>query len=206
MFSGPIVTGPFRVAGLTWDGGADLAPGTEIHLRVRENGLWSDWLATPDEQAADSRGRHGTAPFVTGGADAVQVHISGNPADLPSGLDLDVIQGGTGHTAMGGAPLPVPNTAPVANAGPDKTAKVGSTVTLTGTATDANGDPLTFQWTQTGGSPTVTLIGGTTLQTMFTAPTVPSGKTSISLTFKLTVTDFYGATGTDTVVVKVVKK
>ena len=94
MFSGPIVTGTFRVAGLTWDADADLAPGTEIHLRVRENGVWSDWLATPDEQAADSRGRHGTAPFVTGGADAVQVHISGNPADLPTGLDLDVIQGG----------------------------------------------------------------------------------------------------------------
>jgi hypothetical protein len=94
VFSGPIVTGAFRVAGLTWDADAVLARGTEIHLRVRENGVWSDWLATPDEQAADSRSRHGTAPFVTGGADAVQVHVSGNPDDLPSGLDLDVIQGG----------------------------------------------------------------------------------------------------------------
>ena len=96
MFSGPILTSPFRVAGLTWDGGANLAPGTEIHMRVREDGVWSAWLATPDEQAADGRGRHGTAPFVTGGADAVQVHISGDPADLPTGLDLDVIHGGAG--------------------------------------------------------------------------------------------------------------
>ncbi len=103
VFSGPIVTGTFRVAGLTWDADAELAPGTEIHLRVRENGVWSDWLATPDEQAADSRGRHGTAPFVTGGADAVQVHISGNPADLPSGLDLDVIQGGVELNPAGGS-------------------------------------------------------------------------------------------------------
>ena len=104
MFSGPIVTGTFRVAGLTWDAGTEFTPGTEIHLRVREGGVWSDWLATPDEQAADRSGRQGTAPFVTGGADAVQVHISGNAADLPTGLKLDVIQGGaepglTGRTA-----------------------------------------------------------------------------------------------------------
>ena len=435
VLSGPIVTGTFRVAGLTWDRDAELAPGTEIHMRVRENGVWSDWLSTPDERASDSRGRHGTAPFVTGGADAVQVHISGNPADLPTGLDLDVIQGGTGvnlpgstsvsqvaravfvqpaiarqaavvtsaaatvvpqpaivdragwgadeslrngwvattaelraavvhhtagtnsytqaqspqivrdiyyyhaitngwgdlgynflvdkygtvfegrygsiaapdgtmrvgahaqgyntysmaisamgdyssiaaeqlildrmrdviawrfastptldmttqalfpanayhstdrylprifghrdvlatvcpgndiegripalitavNTAMGGAPLPVPNTAPVANAGADRTAKVGSTVTLTGTGTDT--DPLTYRWTQTGGSPTVTLTNSATPATSsFTAPPVPSGKNSISLTFTLTVTDTMGATGTDTVVVKVVKK
>ena len=40
------------------------------------------------------------------------------------------------NTAMGGAPLPVPNTAPVANAGADLTGTVGSTVTLTGSGTD----------------------------------------------------------------------
>ena len=107
---------------------------------------------------------------------------------------------------MGGGPLPVPNTAPVANAGPDKTARVGSTVTLTGTGTDANDDWLTYQWTQTGGSPTVTLANGSAPQTTFTAPTVPSGKSRLSLTFTLTVTDTFGAIGIDTVVVKVVKK
>ena len=436
VLSGPIETGAFRVAGVTWDAGAELAPGTEIHMRVRERGVWSAWLVTPDEQAADGHGRHATAPFVTGGADAVQVHISGDPTDLPTGMDLDVIHGGTGpileasassssaepavfvqpavarqvavgsavaaaavaqpaivdragwgadeslrngfiattaelraavvhhtagtnsytqdqsaqivrdiyyyhavtngwgdvgynflvdkfgtvfegrygsiaapaghmrvgahaqgyntysmgisamgdysnlaadqkildsmrdviawrfastpnldmatqayfpanayhttdrylprifghrdvlatvcpgddiegripaliaavNTAMGVAPLPVPNTAPVANAGPDRTARVGSTVTLTGTGTDANGDPLTYQWTQTGGSPTVALANGSTAQTTFKAPSVPSGKSSVSLTFTLTVTDSHGATGIDAVVVKVVKK
>ena len=436
VFSRPIVTGTFRVAGLTWDAGTGLPPGTEIHLRVREGGVWSDWLATPDEQAGANSGRQGTAPFVTGGADAVQVHISGNPADLPAGLELDVIQGGTepgltgrattssvmpavfaqravarpaavvsavaaatatqpaivdragwgadeslrngfvattaelraavvhhtagtnsytqvqsaqivrdiyyyhavtngwgdlgynflvdkfgtvfegrygsisspdgqmrvgahaqgyntysmgisamgdyssiaadqkildsmrdviawrfastptldmatlayfpansyhstdrylprifGHrdvlatvcpgndiegripalitavnTAMGGAPLPVLNSAPVANAGADKTAKVGSTVTLTGIGTDANGDLLSYLWTQTGGSPTVTLTNGATSQATFTAPGIPAGKTSTSLKFTLTVTDTHGATGSDSLVVKVVKK
>jgi len=42
------------------------------------------------------------------------------------------------------------NTPPVANAGPDQTVKVGSTVTLTGAgSTDVNGDPLTYKWTLT---------------------------------------------------------
>jgi hypothetical protein len=47
---------------------------------------------------------------------------------------------------------------------------------------------------------------GTTAQTSFTAPSVPSGSRSLVLTFTLTVTDAKGAIGTDSVVVKVVKK
>jgi hypothetical protein len=438
VLTGPIVTGPFRVAGLTWDAGEELAPGIEIHMRVREDGAWSGWLATPGERAADGRGRHGTAPFVTGGADAIQVHISGSPADLPVGLDLDVVQGGTGqtlpgsgsasgvqpeilvqpavasrsavvssaavaaaavpqptivsragwgadeslrkgweattaelqaavvhhtagtnsytagqspqivrdiyyfhavtqgwgdvgynflvdkfgtvfegrygsiaapagqmrvgshaqgyntysmgiaamgdyssvaadqrildgmrdviawrfagsttldmstqayfpanayhstdrylprvfghrdvvatvcpgddiegripalisavNTALGVAPPPTPNQVPVADAGADRTATVGSVVTLTGTGADADGDSLTYRWTQTGGSPTVALTGAGTATMSFTAPAVPAGKKSISLTFTFTVADGAGAAGSDSVVVKVVRK
>jgi hypothetical protein len=436
VLSGPIATGLFRVAGLSWDRDADLAPGTEIHLRVREDGVWSEWLQTPDEQGPETGGRHGTAPFVTGGADAIQVRVTGGPADLPAGLHLNVIQGAgepspagstatsivrpavfaqpavarraavetgvvaavlpqpaivnragwaaneslrkgfvattaelratvvhhtagtnsysssqspqivrdiyymhavtngwgdlaynflvdkygtvfegrygsiaspegqmrvgayaqgfntysmgiaamgdyssiaadqtildrmrdvivwrfsstptlnmatpayfpanTYHTtdrylprifghrdvlatvcpgddihgripalitavtdAMGGAPPEAPNTAPVANAGADRTARAGTSVTLIGTGTDADKDPLTYRWAQTGGTPTVDLATAGTAQASFTAPALPSGSKSLTLTFTLTVTDDSGATGTDSVVVKVIKR
>jgi hypothetical protein len=110
-------------------------------------------------------------------------------------------------TAMGSPPLPTPNSAPVANAGADKSARAGSKVTLTGAGTDPDGDTLAYQWTQTGGSPTVDLTSaGTTPQTSFTAPGVPTGSRSLVLTFTLTVTDARGAKGTDSVLVKVFKK
>lgn len=90
---------------------------------------------------------------------------------------------------------PEPNHAPVANAGPDQnvTAIGGSnTVTLNGTgSSDPDGDALTYAWTEngnaigTGVSPSITLAPGTH-------------------TITLTVTDPYGASSADTVVVNVV--
>jgi hypothetical protein len=79
------------------------------------------------------------------------------------------------------------NHPPVANAGPAQTVGAGSLVTLDGSASyDPDGDPLTFQWTQSGG-PTVTLSSATAIKPTFTAPPVPSG--SVMLTFTLTVSD-----------------
>ncbi len=67
-----------------------------------------------------------------------------------------------------------PNSPPVVEAGADQTVGEGGTVTLTGTATDADEDPMTYLWSQTAGSPTVVLIGSETLSPVFTAPPVPS--------------------------------
>jgi len=79
-----------------------------------------------------------------------------------------------------------PNQAPIANAGTDQTVTSGTLVNLDGSASfDPDGDPLTYQWTQTGG-PVVTLSGPTSVNPAFTAPQV---QTSTVLTVQLTVTD-----------------
>lgn len=96
---------------------------------------------------------------------------------------------------IGGCPNP--NTAPVANAGVDQTVSVNAVVTLSGIGTDADGNPLTFAWTQTAGTPTVTINNATSATASFTAP-----NTATVLTFQLTVSDGTD-TNADTVVVTV---
>ncbi|WP_433169159.1 PKD domain-containing protein [Kribbella sp. CA-247076] len=75
------------------------------------------------------------------------------------------------------------NRLPVANAGAPQSVVAGSTVTLDGSGTDADGDDLTYAWTQTGG-PAVTLSSTTAAKPTFTAPSSAS-----TLTFSLVVRD-----------------
>ena len=72
-------------------------------------------------------------------------------------------------------------------------------VTLSGSGSDPNGDPLTFAWTQVSGPP-VSLSGASTPTPSFTAPLVLMTTT---LGFQLTVTDDHGASGSDQVTVTV---
>lgn len=76
-------------------------------------------------------------------------------------------------------------TPPIVDAGPAQNVEGGATVTLAGTATDENGDELTYAWTQVSGTP-VTLTGANTLTPSFTAPTVT---VDTPLVFELTVND-----------------
>lgn len=94
----------------------------------------------------------------------------------------------------------VENTAPVANAGEDAEAQAGDLVVLDGSASsDADGDSLSYQWTQTAGEP-VQLSSATAIMPEFTAPALPQDE---SLQFQLEVNDGNGGSDTDVVTVHV---
>lgn len=89
----PLEVDPFMVTALTWDGGA-LAEEMQIYLRVKEQTGWSEWYAVDSDTGTgpdDAIGTSGTDPFVTGGADGIQVRVSGDASELPTGLALQLI-------------------------------------------------------------------------------------------------------------------
>ena len=116
--------------------------------------------------------------------------------------------GGSGGGDSSGTTNPPPsNTAPVVNAGADQTVDEGTTVSLSATASDANGDTLSYTWTQTAGT-TVTLSGANSATATFTAPSVSAaevldfqvavsdGTVSVSDAMQVTVNDTSGGSGT----------
>lgn len=92
------------------------------------------------------------------------------------------------------------NTAPVVDAGTNQTVMEGTSVQLDASASDANGDTLSYSWSQTSG-PTVTLSATNVEDPSFTAPAVSSesdvvlslsvsdGAVSTSDTVTITITD-----------------
>jgi hypothetical protein len=95
------------------------------------------------------------------------------------------------------------NRPPVAAAGADQSVAHRTAFTLSGTGTDADGDPLTYTWVQVSGPAAVirepdeaeTLVDG-----------VGGGTTGRTLVFRLTVTDPSGASSSDEVTVAVRRK
>jgi hypothetical protein len=85
-------------------------------------------------------------------------------------VGLTVTNGAGSDTSM--VTVSTGNTPPVANAGPNQTVAVGSTVTLNGSgSSDVNGNPLTYSWTLQSvpiGS-AATLTGATTVSPTFVA-------------------------------------
>ena len=105
---------------------------------------------------------------------------------------------GTGNSRMIGVTTANSiNQPPTANAGPDQTVQEGATATLNGTATDNDGDDLTYAWSHD--STTEIAFNVSSPVTTFTAPQVDADAT---VTFTLTVSDG-SADSTDTVLVTV---
>ncbi|ERB62906.1 chitinase [Vibrio coralliilyticus OCN008] len=100
----------------------------------------------------------------------------------------------------GGTPV---NRAPVAAAGADVSVTGPASVVLDGSSSsDSDGSVASYAWEQLSGT-SVSLTGANTAQASFDVAEVAQTE---MLTFKLTVTDNEGATGTDTVVVTVKAK
>jgi len=94
------------------------------------------------------------------------------------------------------------NHPPVVTTDHELTVMEGSPMTLMATATDPDGDAMTYQWTQDAGT-AVTLTNPTDLTTMFTAPSIGSDNNA-TLHFTITAKDPYGGVGSDSVLVHVV--
>ncbi|HYE92152.1 MAG TPA: PKD domain-containing protein, partial [Terriglobales bacterium] len=92
--------------------------------------------------------------------------------------------------------LPPP---PVADAGKDQRVTHLSAVKLDGAGSSAgDGTTLAYSWVQTAGSP-VEIVGANTASPTFKAPPIPFQ----DLRFTLTVTDRFGFTASDEVVVTI---
>jgi hypothetical protein len=100
------------------------------------------------------------------------------------------------------------NTPPTANAGvdfsePSSTSTSTNTVTLDGSgSSDPDGDPLTYFWSQTNGTP-VTLNGVSTVNPTFESQIIPNGNGDDVLEFTLSVDDDSGISDTDIILVTI---
>ena len=92
---------------------------------------------------------------------------------------------GTNNHHMLQISVSAPNSPPDADAGPDQTVQGGSTVRLSGNATDPDADALTYEWTHDS-ILNITLADAASLSTTFIAPAVHANAT---ITFTLTASD-----------------
>ena len=96
-------------------------------------------------------------------------------------------------------PVILINTPPTVDAGQNLAVNEGDAVTLSGTASDPEGDHLTYLWSHDSDSEII-LDSPSSTSVSFTVPQVTSNAT---VTFTMTVTDKHNATGSDAVVIAI---
>lgn len=162
----------------------------------------SEWMTNAGAATQELRIYAGetTTPLLTltgalTSSDQTGFYIGLVAASTGSSVDIDTVQIADDWTG----PFAAANQAPTANAGPDQTpVEPYSTITLSGSGSDADGTIASYLWEDIT-SGTVTVPGSGATRTV-TAPATVAG---IVLTYRLTVTDNSGGTGSDTVNVTV---
>ncbi|MEA2029248.1 MAG: PKD domain-containing protein [Campylobacterota bacterium] len=89
---------------------------------------------------------------------------------------------------------PTPNTAPVVDAGSDQSVELGQSVSLSATASDSDGDTMSYEWSQSG----------TPLATTLSFEYTPSSEGNHTLSFRAT--DENNASASDSVTIEVTEE
>ncbi|MFZ3058072.1 MAG: PKD domain-containing protein [Minisyncoccales bacterium] len=172
-------------SGLLWaDNAAQVSGSATLNITSSQSITFENtarWL--PNQSTSG-----GTMIPVTNNGNSVQVNIGSIAGGWPS----------QGHvTFFANISNTVVNENPVVNAGSDISVNEGQSVAFSATATDPQGDPMTYTWSCTGGS----LSSSTALNPTYSAPSVSSTTT---YTCTLTARDNKGNSDTDTKSVTVV--
>ena len=163
------------IATFTSGGGTYVAVAADLDDGVQILNVTDPYSVTATDNIGNAgtlelNGAHGIATFESGGSTYAAV-----AAYDDNGVQILRLTG----------PPPAANSPPTVEAGPDQTVDEGDTVTLSGTASDSDSDPLTYMWTH-GSALSISFADDTALSTTFTAPAVTQDTTII---FTLTVSD-----------------